>query len=101
MKTQRRTGIISIVRNKETFDMFEAKFKCSNSFLNISLSKTENGPWSALNMKCVSDLYQAPVGVVFRTFPDTNYVKLDCVEEPDEKIQDQAVDVNPQMHFKY
>lgn len=80
--------------------MFEAKFKCSNSFLNISLSKTENGPWSALNMKCVSDLYQAPVGVVFRTFPDTNYVKLECVEEPEEEIQDQATGVNPPNAFQ-
>lgn len=99
-KHREGTRIISAVRHKETFEMFEAKFKCLNSLLNISLSSTENGPWSALDDEILSDLYQAPMGVVFRTFPDTKYVKLECIEEPEEEIQDQAIGVNPPNAFQ-
>lgn len=58
-KCKHREGkrIISVVKHKETFEMFEAKFKCLNSLLNISLSSTENGPWSALDDEILSDLY--------------------------------------------
>ena len=52
--------------------MFEARFKYPNYFLNISLRTSENGPWSTIDDEILSDIYQAPVGVVFRTFPDTN-----------------------------
>ncbi|XP_078341593.1 uncharacterized protein LOC144627742 [Crassostrea virginica] len=89
--------LISVVRHKETFDMFEARFKCPNSLLNISLSTSENGPWSTLDDEILSDLYQAPMGVVFRTFPDTKYMKLQCVaiEDPVEVLQpDAAVPTN-------
>ena len=99
-KHREGTRIISVVKHKETFEMFEAKFKCLNSLLNISLSSTENGPWSALDDEILSDLYQAPMGVVFRTFPDAKYVKLECVEEPEEEIQDQAIGVNPLNAFQ-
>lgn len=73
--------IISIVRHKEPFDLFEARFKCPNSLLNISLRTSENGPWSALDDEILSDLYQAPMGAVFRTFPDTKNMKLQCGED--------------------
>ena len=64
--------LISVVRHKKPFDMFEAIFKCPNSLLNISLSTSENGPWSTIDDEILSDIYQAPVGVVFRTFPARN-----------------------------
>jgi hypothetical protein len=89
------TRIISVVRHKETFEMFESQFKCPNHLLNISLSSSENGPWSALDDEILSDLYQAPMGVVFRTFPDTKYMKLQCVEDQAEESQPAAATPPP------
>ena len=71
ISTQRGKWLISVVRHNETFDMFETRFKCPNSFLNISLSTSENGPLSTLDDDILSDLYRTAIGVVFRTFPDT------------------------------
>ena len=63
--------LISVVRHNETFDMFEARFKCPNSLLNISVRTSKNGPSSTPDDDILSDLYRTAIGVVFRTFPDT------------------------------
>jgi hypothetical protein len=59
-----------VIRQTETFEQFEAKFLCSNGLLEISVSRSQSGPWSTLNDKILVDLYQAQMGVIFKTFPD-------------------------------
>jgi hypothetical protein len=59
-----------VIRNTETFEKFETKFLCSNGLLEISVSRSQSGPWSTLDDKILVDLYQAQMGVIFKTFPD-------------------------------
>lgn len=95
-KCKYREGIciISVVRYKEIFEMFEVKFKCLNFLLNILLSLIENGFWLVFDDEILFDLYQVFMGVVFRIFFDIKYVKFECIEELEEEIQDQVIGVN-------
>ncbi|KAK3099778.1 hypothetical protein FSP39_009503 [Pinctada imbricata] len=80
--------LISVVLNKETFESFEDKFVCPNSLLEISLSGDEKGPWSKLDDDVLSDLYKAPMGVLFKTFPQTKYIRLQCIPINEDCQQD-------------
>ena len=77
-----------MIRHTETFEKFETKFLCSNGLLEISVSRSQSGPWSTLDDKILVDLYQAQMDVIFKTFPDTKYIKLQCVEKETDDQQE-------------
>jgi hypothetical protein len=68
--TLKEERIFSVIRHTETFEKFVAKFLCSNELFEISVSRSESGPWFTLDDKILVDLYQAQMGVIFKTFPD-------------------------------
>jgi len=81
--------IFSVVNHDKTFEKFESMYVCEGNMLEISLATKESGPWTCLDDNFL-DLYKAEMCVIFKTFPDTRYIKLKCVEpEPlDDTIQD-------------
>lgn len=77
-----------MIRHTKTFEKFKAKFVCPNGLLEISLSTSESGPWSTLDDEILVALYQAQMGVIFKTVPDTKYIKPQCVERETDDQQE-------------
>lgn len=86
--TLKEERIFSVIRHTEPYEKFEAKFVFPNGLLEISLSTSESGPWSTLDDEILVDLYQAQMDVIFKTFPDTKYIKLQCIEKETDDQQE-------------
>lgn len=87
--------IFSVVKHDKTFEKFESMYVCNGKFLEISLALKESGPWTCLDDEFV-DLYKAEMGVILITFPDTKYIRLECVEsEPQHNTNDAGTETTP------
>lgn len=85
--------IFSVVKHDNTFEKFE--YVCNEKLLEISLASKESGPWTCLDDEFV-DLYKAEMGVILITFPDTKYIRLECVElEPQNNTNDAGTETTP------
>lgn len=85
--------IFSVVKHDNTFEKFE--YVCNEKLLEISLASKKSGPWTCLDDEFV-DLYKAEMGVILITFPDTKYIRLECVElEPQNNTNDAGTETTP------